>query len=175
MILQKYYFRNSEARKNWDSVHTFAVVVTNAVGVLLVKLLRINWAADELSPEVPDGVFHGESDSLEEESVLEPGLVLEVVRVGEGALHALHAKGEGALLGGQRLDHLWGDDVAALVVELVHGSRVTPVQVQVLSLTQLYSVDFTKSRIGIKKVRFQQTHNQGLCQLLLTVSWDLRA
>ena len=26
-----------------------------------------------------------------------------------------------------------------------------------------------------KKVRFQQTHNQGLCQLLLTVSWDLRA
>ena len=26
-----------------------------------------------------------------------------------------------------------------------------------------------------KKVRFQQTHNQGLRQLLLTVSWDLRA
>ena len=25
------------------------------------------------------------------------------------------------------------------------------------------------------KVRFQQTHNQGLRQLLLTVSWDLRA
>ena len=26
-----------------------------------------------------------------------------------------------------------------------------------------------------KKVRFQQTHNQGLRQLLLTVFWDLRA
>ena len=26
-----------------------------------------------------------------------------------------------------------------------------------------------------KKVRFQQTHNQGLRQLLLTVSWELRA
>ena len=26
-----------------------------------------------------------------------------------------------------------------------------------------------------KRVRFQQTHNQGLCQLLLTMSWDLRA
>ena len=28
---------------------------------------------------------------------------------------------------------------------------------------------------SVKKVRFQQTHNQGLRQLLLTVSWDLRA
>ena len=26
-----------------------------------------------------------------------------------------------------------------------------------------------------KQVRFQQTHNQGLRQLFLTVSWDLRA
>ena len=26
-----------------------------------------------------------------------------------------------------------------------------------------------------QKVRFQQTHNQGLLQLFLTVSWDLRA
>ena len=46
---------------------------------------------------------------------------------------------------------------------------------QVWSLTQFYSVDFSKSRIDVKKVRFQQTHNQGLRQLLLTVSWDLRA
>ena len=46
---------------------------------------------------------------------------------------------------------------------------------QVWPLTQFYSVDFSKSRIGVKKVRFQQTHNQGLRQLLLTVSWDLRA
>ena len=29
------------------------------------------------------------------------------------------------------------------------------------------------SRIDVKGVRFQQTHNQGLCQFLLTVSWDL--
>ena len=39
--------------------------------------------------------------------------------------------------------------------------------------TQLFSVDFSRSRIGVKKVRFQQTHNQGLRQSLLTVSWDL--
>ena len=26
-----------------------------------------------------------------------------------------------------------------------------------------------------KQVRFQHVHNQGMCQLLLTVSWDLRA
>ena len=46
---------------------------------------------------------------------------------------------------------------------------------QVWSLTQFYSVDFSKSRIGVKKVRFQQTYNQGLRQLYLTVSWVLRA
>ena len=46
---------------------------------------------------------------------------------------------------------------------------------QVWSLTQFYSVVFSKSRIGVKKVRCQQTHNQGLRQLLLTVSWELRA
>ena len=46
---------------------------------------------------------------------------------------------------------------------------------QVWSLTQFYSVDFYQSRIGVKKVRFQQTPNQGLRQLLLTVPWDLRA
>ena len=45
---------------------------------------------------------------------------------------------------------------------------------QVWSLTQLYSVDFSQSRISVKKC-FQQTHNQGLRQLFLTVSWNLRA
>ena len=45
---------------------------------------------------------------------------------------------------------------------------------QVWSLTQLYSIDFSQSKISVK-VCFQQTHNQGFCQLLLTVSWDLRA
>ena len=33
-----------------------------------------------------------------------------------------------------------------------------------------YSVDFLQSRIGVKKVRFQQTQDQGLRQLLLMVS-----
>ena len=33
---------------------------------------------------------------------------------------------------------------------------------QVWSLTQFYSVDFSQSSIGGKKVCFQQTHNQGL-------------
>ena len=42
---------------------------------------------------------------------------------------------------------------------------------KVWSLTQFYSVDFSKSRIG-KKVRFQQMRKQGLCRLFLTVSWD---
>ena len=47
-------------------------------------------------------------------------------------------------------------------------------QQQVWSLTQFYSVDFSKSRINLKKCVFNK-HNQGLRQLLLTVSWDLRA
>ena len=34
---------------------------------------------------------------------------------------------------------------------------------------------FSQPSIGVKKVCFQQTYNQGLRQLLLTVSWDLRA
>ena len=42
---------------------------------------------------------------------------------------------------------------------------------QVWSLTRFYSVDFSKSRIDVKKCVF----NKGLRQLLLTVSWDLRA
>ena len=46
---------------------------------------------------------------------------------------------------------------------------------QVWSLTQFYSFDFSQSRIGVKKVHFQQTHNQGLRQLILKVFWDLRA
>ena len=45
--------------------------------------------------------------------------------------------------------------------------------IRCVPLTQFYSVDFSKSRIS-EKVRFHQTHNQGLRQLLLTVSWDLR-
>ena len=46
---------------------------------------------------------------------------------------------------------------------------------QVWSITQFHPLDFSQSRIGVKKVRYQQTHNQGLRQMFLTVSWDLRA
>ena len=65
--------------------------------------------------------------------------------------------------------------VVALEVELVSQAVAHPGEFQVWSLTRFYSVDFSKSGIGVKKVRLQQTHNQGLRQLLLTVSWDLRA
>ena len=43
------------------------------------------------------------------------------------------------------------------------------------SSTQFYSVDFFTIKDWCKKVRFQQTHNQGLRQLFLIVSLDLRA
>ena len=52
---------------------------------------------------------------------------------------------------------------------------IHPAFYQVWSLTEFYSVDLSQSRIGVKKVRFQQTHNQGLRQLFLAVSWDLCA
>ena len=51
--------------------------------------------------------------------------------------------------------------------EGLHSSRTD--HKQVWSLTQLHSVDFSKSRIGVKKVCLQQMHNQGWRQLLLTV------
>ena len=79
---------------------------------------------------------------------------------------------------------LSGDDPLSVVVSWgaetgveVEGVPVLEVLClqQVRSLSQFYSVDFSQSRIGVKKVRFQQTHNQGLRQLLLTVSWDLCA
>ena len=83
------------------------------------------------------------------------------------------------------------DHVAASKIELVFGPRVSGEGVdsskcvtigvelfdnvqdhisrtrsgdtpQVWSLTQFYSVDFSKSRIDVKKVHFQQTHNQGV-------------
>ena len=45
---------------------------------------------------------------------------------------------------------------------------------QVCSLTQFYSVDFSQSRIGVEKLCFQPSQNQGFRQLFLTVAWDLR-
>ena len=63
-------------------------------------------------------------------------------------------------------------DFAAASV--VHNEEVGAHTVyQVRSITKFYSVDFSKSRIDVKKVRFLQTHNQGLRQLFLTVVWDL--
>ena len=77
---------------------------------------------------------------------------------------------------------LWGSGPAVNFQALSQGLLLSPQGRsreagwdQVWSLTQFYSVEFSKSRIDVKKVRFQQTHNQGLRQLLLTVSWDLNA
>ena len=66
---------------------------------------------------------------------------------------------------------------AVVAIEIIEHLSPTDLErfPQVWSLTQFYSVDFSKSRIDVKKVRFQQTHKKGLRQLLLMVSWDLRA
>ena len=50
------------------------------------------------------------------------------------------------------------------VLDLVM-KKVDDTAQQVWSLTQFYSVDFSQSRIGLKKVRFLHVHNQGLRQL----------
>ena len=65
------------------------------------------------------------------------------------------------------------------LIDFIAGSMGSPSCIAIIRsglwlLTQFYSVDFSKSRIVVK-VRVLQTHNQGLRQLLLTVSWDLRA
>ena len=65
--------------------------------------------------------------------------------------------------------------VVISIIDRLWPTEVAGAEKQVWSLTQFYSVDFSKSRIGVKKVRFQQMHNQVLCQLLLTVSCDFRA
>ena len=59
--------------------------------------------------------------------------------------------------------------------ESVWVAEVLAADPKVWSLTQFYSVDFSVSRLGVDKVRFQQTHNQGLRQLFLSVFWDLLA
>ena len=47
---------------------------------------------------------------------------------------------------------------------------------QAWSLTPFYSVGFSQSGIRVKYCVFLQTHcNQGLCQLFLTVLWDISA
>ena len=76
---------------------------------------------------------------------------------------------------GAEVEALAGDLVVRtgiFVLLAVAGAVVVdrvPDGTQVWSLTQFYSFDFSQSRIGAKKVRFLQTHNQGLRQLL-TVS-----
>ena len=78
-----------------------------------------------------------------------------------------HEEGDahGVLLGVELNRHV----APRLVVGFVHqGCRVF----RVWSLTIFYSVH---SSDRCEKVRFQQTHNQGLRQLFLTVSWDLLA
>lgn len=82
----------------------------DSIGVLLVKLLGVHVSLDELPSEELDGVLEREPDALEEEAILEPCLVLEVVRGGQGLLHGTHAQGEALLT--QRLDHVGGHAVA---------------------------------------------------------------
>ena len=57
----------------------------------------------------------------------------------------------------------------------VRVSVSQPDRHQVWSLTPFYSVDFSQIKDRCKQVSFQQTHNQSLRQLLLTVSWNLPA
>ena len=60
------------------------------------------------------------------------------------------------------------NNVPVVVDDVSHSCRGRPIDAdfgpqaesaQVWSPTQFYSVDFSQSRIGVKKVRFQQTHN----------------
>ena len=67
------------------------------------------------------------------------------------------------------------EQVIGFQYEVEEKERAVTVLKQVWSLTQFYSVDFSQSRIGVKKCVFNKTHNQGLCQLSSTVSWDLCA
>ena len=60
------------------------------------------------------------------------------------------------------------------VVVVPSGRRKAGAE-QVWSLTQFYSVDFSKSRIDVKKRVFNKRTIKVSRQLLLTVSWDLRA
>ena len=55
---------------------------------------------------------------------------------------------------------------------LIFSHSWTQLVHEVWSLTQFYSVDFSQSMIGVNKCVF---YNQGLRQLLVTVSWDLLA
>ena len=79
-----------------------------------------------------------------------------------------------------QVDHLTrkpkdGERSLKEILSILHENDISPFEVtQVWSLTQFYYADFSQSRIGVKKVHFQQTHNHGLRQLL-TESWDLWA
>ena len=52
-----------------------------------------------------------------------------------------------------------------LIYEYVHRRTITR---YVATTKQFYCLEFSQSRIRVQKVRFQQTHIQGLLQLLLT-------
>ena len=60
--------------------------------------------------------------------------------------------------------------IMMLVASVCHNAPAVKLTVdQVWFLTQFYSVDFSQSRIGVKKVRLKQTHNEGL-QLFISYS-----
>ena len=52
---------------------------------------------------------------------------------------------------------------------------ILPARGQVWSITQFCSVDFTQSRIALKKCIFNKRTIKVCAQLFLTVSWDLLA
>ena len=60
-----------------------------------------------------------------------------------------------------------GEALLSGLTDEIEGDGADAVEAQVWSLTQFYSVDFSLSRIGVKKC---VNNNQGLRQLLLTAS-----
>ena len=71
------------------------VVVSDPVAVLLLKLVHVNVVfLGELRPEELHRILQSETNSLEEETVLKPGLVLDVVGRGQHVLHGVHTERE---------------------------------------------------------------------------------
>ena len=95
-------------RRPVDLLPLLAVVVPDAVRVLLVEFVGVNVAARELASEESDGVLKREADALEEKAVLKSRSVLEVVRGVQGRLHGPHTQRE-VVLFGHWFYHFWFD------------------------------------------------------------------
>ena len=72
----------------------------DSVGILLLKLVNVSVRLlGELPSEELERVLKSQSDAFEEEAVLEPRSVLEVVSRVQSGLHGPHAQGKVVLLG----------------------------------------------------------------------------